>query len=167
MLLVALPAEAGKVRFGKYFTGGTLRIDCVREGNAQGDTVWVSRWIDRFADWHGSRTQLIDPFDNGDYRISVRDAKSGQEIYSRGYSNLFREYKDTPQGHKVKARFEETLLVPMPKRAVQIALQKRDKDMRLVDATVVTFDPKVQKLDTLWREGDRRDLEVHGDPSKK
>ena len=66
MLLVALPAEAGKVRFGKYFTGGTLRIDCVREGNAQGDTVWVSRWIDRFADWHGSRTQLIDPVDKGD-----------------------------------------------------------------------------------------------------
>lgn len=167
MLLVALSAEAGNIRFGKYFTGGTLRIDCVREGDAQSDTVWVSRWVDRYADWHGSRTQLIDPFDNGDYRISVRDAKSGQEIYSRGYSNLFREYKDTPQGRKIKARFEETLLVPMPKRAVRIALQKRDKDMRLVDATVVTFDPAKQRLDTIWREGDRRDLEVHGAPSKK
>ena len=153
LMLATLPAEGAKVSFKKYFTGGTLRIDCVREGNAKGDTVWVSRWVDRYADWHGSRTQLIDPFDNGDYRISVRDAKSGMEIYSRGYSNLFREYKDTPQGHKVKARFEETLLVPMPKRAVQIALQKRDKDMRLVDATVVTFDPKVQRLDTIWREG--------------
>lgn len=167
LMLATLPVEAGKVSFKKYFTGGTLRIDCVREGNAEGDTVWVSRWVDRYADWHGSRTQLIDPFDNGDYRISVRDAKSGQEIYSRGYSNLFREYKDTPQGRHIKARFEETLLVPMPKRAVQIALQKRDAQMRLVDATVVTFDPKVQRPDTIWREGDRRDLEVHGDPSKK
>ena len=167
LLVAALPAVAGNVSFRKYFTGGTLRIDCIREGNAQEDTVWVSRWLDRNAPWHGSRTQLIDPFGNGDYRISVRDAKSGEEIYSRGYSNLFREYKDTPEGREEKARFEETLLVPMPKRAVRIALQKRDGDMRLVDATVVTFDPKVQRLDTLWREGERRDLEVHGDPSEK
>ena len=65
LMLATLPVEAGKVSFKKYFTGGTLRIDCVREGNAEGDTVWVSRWVDRYADWHGSRTQLIDPFDNG------------------------------------------------------------------------------------------------------
>ena len=167
LLLAAMPAEASKVSFKKYFTGGTLRIDCVREGNVQSDTVWVSRWVDRNAAWHGSRTQLIDPFDNGDYRVSVRDLHSGQEIYSRGYSNLFREYRNTERGRKVKMRFEETLLVPMPKRAVQIALQRRDAEDRLVDATVVTFDPSVQKLDTLWREGERRDLEVHGDPSKK
>ena len=166
-MLAALPAEAGKVNFKRYFTGGTLRIDCVREGDVKSDTVWVSRWLDRNAPWHGSRTQLIDPFDNGDYRISVRDAKSGNEIYSRGYSNLFREYRNTDRGRKVKMRFEETLLVPMPKRAVQIALQRRDAEDRLVDATVVTFDPSKQKLDTLWREGERRDLEVHGDPSKK
>lgn len=167
LMVASLPAEAGKVSFNRYFTGGTLRIDCVREGNALSDTVWVSRWLDRNAAWHGSRTQLIDPFDNGDYRVSVRDARSGQEIYSRGYSNLFREYKNTEKGHRVKMRFEETLLVPMPKRAVQIVLQRRDADQRLVDATVVTFDPSKQPLDTLWREGERRNLEVHGDPSKK
>lgn len=167
LLLAALPAEAGKVSFSRYFTGGTLRIDCMREGNVSSDSVWVSRWIDRNAPWHGSRTQLIDPFDNGDYRISVRDAKSGKEIYSRGYSNLFREYRNTERGRKVKMRFEETLLVPMPKRAVQIALQRRGADDSMVDATVVTFDPAKQRLDTLWREGQRRDLEVHGDPSKK
>ena len=167
LLFAVLPAEAAKVSFKKYFTGGTLRLDCLREGNAQGDTVWVSRWLDRNAAWHGSRTQLLDPFDCGDYRVVVRDARSGQEIYSRGYSNLFREYKATEKGRRVKMRFEETLLVPMPKRAVRIALQRRDADQRMVDATVVDFDPSVQRLDTIWRQGERRDLEVHGDPSKK
>ena len=39
LLLAALPAEAGKVSFGRYFTGGTLRIDCMREGNVGSDTV--------------------------------------------------------------------------------------------------------------------------------
>ena len=167
LFLVTPAVDAQHVKFGRYFTGGTLRIDCVREGSAEGDTVWVSRWIDRAADWHGPRKVLLDPFDNGDYRVVVRDARSGNDIYSRCYSNLFREYKDTPKGKKVRARFEETLLVPMPKRKVQIALQKRDANQSFYDATVVNFDPRRQHLDTVWREGDRRNLEVHGDPSKK
>ena len=168
-LVFCLPMEAGaqKVKFSKYFTGGTLRIDCSREGDARGDTVWVSRWLDRSAEWHGSRTQLIDPFDNGDYRVEMRDAKSGQVIYSRGYSNLFREYRETPKGRKEKARFEETLLLPMPRRAVKIALQRRDKDMRLVDGTVVEFNPAKDTLYFNYHIGERTDLELNGDPKEK
>ncbi|MBQ9417095.1 MAG: hypothetical protein IJU19_00745 [Bacteroidales bacterium] len=167
LLAVAGVAEGQRVSFGKYFTGGTLRIDCLREGSAEGDTVWVRRWVDRQAEWHGSRTQMIDPFDNGDYRVSVRDARSGREIYSRGYSNLFREYRATRMGQTERKRFEETLLVPMPKRAVKIALQRRGDDGQMEDATVLDFVPGVQAVDSVWREGDRMDLEVHGNPSKK
>ena len=167
VVLLAPNAVAQHVKFNKYFTGGTLRIDCTREGSAEGDTVWVSRWLDRSAYWHGSRTQTLDPFDNGDYRVVMRDAKSGKEIYSRCYSNLFREYKDTERGRKEKERFEETLLLPMPRGAVKIALQKRDADMRFVDQTVVSFDPAQQELGFNIRIGETRDLEIHGETSKK
>jgi hypothetical protein len=141
-LVILGVAEAGaqNVRFEEWFTGGTLRVNCLREGSAQGDTVWVEHWYDRQAAWHGSRTQLIDPFDNGDYRVVMRDAETGRELYSRGYSNLFREYKDTPEGKNTVKRFEETLLVPMPKGKVMIAFQKRDKDMKLYDQTVVVYE---------------------------
>ncbi len=168
LLLAPCVLNAQKVRFGKYFDGRTLRIDCVREGSAKGDTVWVSRWVDRENGWHGSHTQMLDPFDNGDYRVVMRDAKSGRDIYSRCYSNLFREYKDTPKGKQgVSARFEETLLLPMPKHAVKIALQKRDKGMQFADATVVDFNPATDKLEYNMRVGENRPLEIHGDPSKK
>ncbi len=140
MILGVAEAGAQNVRFEEWFTGGTLRVNCLREGSAQGDTVWVERWYDRQAAWHGSRTQLIDPFDNGDYRVVMRDAETGRELYSRGYSNLFREYKDTPEGKNTAKRFEETLLVPMPKGKVMIAFQKRDKDMKLYDQTVVVYE---------------------------
>ncbi|MGX8712217.1 MAG: M64 family metallopeptidase [bacterium] len=140
LLLAATAVKAQSVVFDEWFTGGTLRVDCLREGSDLGDTVWVEHWIDRGAEWHGSRTQLLDPFDNGDYRVMMRDAATGRELYSRGYSNLFREYKDTPEGKTVKARFEETLLLPMPKGKVLIALQKRDSGtMKLQDQTVVEF----------------------------
>ena len=131
---------ASDVRFEDYFTGGTLRVDCLREGSAMGDTVWVEHFIDRQSPWHGSRTQLIDPFDNGDYCVVMRDAATGRVLYSRGYSNLFREYKDTPEGRIFKKRFEETLLLPMPKGKVKIAFQKRDIKLKLYDQTVVEFE---------------------------
>ncbi|MBP5527591.1 MAG: hypothetical protein J6X79_03955 [Bacteroidales bacterium] len=152
--------RAQSVDFDRWFTGGTLRLDCLREGSAQGDTVWVEHWIDRQSEWFGSRTQLLDPFDNGDYRVVMRDAVTGRELYSRGYSNLFREYKDTPEGKTVKARFEETLLVPMPKGKVLITLQKRDGSMRLQDQTVVEFDSQQDSLEKRQMLGDGWDDDV-------
>jgi hypothetical protein len=97
----------------------------------------------------------------------MRDAKNGKVLYSKGYSNLFREYKGTAKGKKVKARFEETLLLPMPKRKVNIALQRRDENMKLVDQTVVLFDPDERELDFNYHIGQRTDLELHGDPQEK
>ena len=142
-LLLPLFLCGQETEFDRWFTGGTLRLDCLREGSALKDTVWVERFIDRQAPWHGSRTQLLDPFDNGDYRVVVRDARTGRELYSRGYSNLFREYKDTPEGRTESKRFEETLLVPMPKGKVLIALQKRDKDLRLKDQAVIEYNGQI------------------------
>lgn len=159
-------ADAQHVKFKKYFTGGTLRLDCSREGDACGDTVWVSRWLDRSAKWHGSHTQLIDPIDNGDYHVAMYDAKSGTMIYSRCYSNLFREYKGTVKGKDHKARFEETLLLPMPKKKVRIALQRREESV-FVDQTVVEFDPGKDELDFNYHIGEMTELEVHGEPAKK
>ena len=160
-LLLAVAAVSGQeVQFDRWFSGGTLRLDCLREGSAEGDTVWVEHWIDRQSDWFGSRTQLLDPFDNGDYRVVVRDAETGRDLYSRCYDNLFREYKDTPEGKYKKVRFEETLLVPMPKGKVLIAFQKRDKEMRLQDQTVVAFDPQRDPLETRLMLGDGWDDDV-------
>lgn len=172
LLLLTLLAMCSVLRaqteeFDRWFTGGTLRLDCLREGSAQGDTVWVEHWIDRNAPWHGSRTQLIDPFDNGDYRVVMRDAETGCELYSRGYSNLFREYKDTPEGKTTVGRFEEVLLLPMPRGKVQIALQKRDKEMKLHDQTVVIYDPAVSRLEPNIFVRTAEAYEIHGDPSVK
>ena len=169
LLLVALavPAAGQGVRFGKWFDGRTLRLDCVREGGAVRDTVWVEYWVDRQAEWHGPRRVLVDPFDNGDYRVEMRDARSGRVIYSRGYSNLLREYRDTPEAKLRDGRFEEVLLLPMPKRAVQIALQRRDDRQQLVDQTVVAFDPRHDSLEVRFRAGESVGLLHNGDPASK
>ena len=167
-ILLPLGAAGQEVRFEDWFTGGTLRMDCLREGSAEDDTVWVDHWIDQGSDWFGSRTQLLDPLDNGDYRVVMRDAATGRELYSRGYSNLFREYKDTPEGKTTVKRFEETLLLPMPKGEVLIALQRRNKsNMQLEDQTVVAFDLTRQVLPISLVPFGVVPYELHGDPAVK
>lgn len=141
-LFVSFGIEAQPVDFARWFDGRTLRLDCLREGCAEGDTVWVECWLDRQSAWHGSHTQLLDPFDNGDYRVEMRDSATGCLLYSRGYNTLFGEYKNTPEGQSVPRRFEETLLLPMPRQTVCIALQKRDTAWNLVDATILKFNPQ-------------------------
>ncbi len=169
-------ASGQNVRFDDWFTGGTLRVDCLREGSAMGDTVWVENWVYRPGGWFGSRTQMIDPFDNGDYRVEMRDAATGRVLYSRGYSNLFREYKDTPEGKTTSKQFQETLLLPRPKGKVLIALQKRDKEtLKLFDQTVASFDPEVDELVPCFMITTATPdvpepavaYEIHGDPSVK
>lgn len=140
-LLFSAALIAQPLRFGDWFDGRTLRVDCLREGSVEHDTVWVERWLDRQSDWHGSHTCLEDPFDNGDYCVEMRDAATGRLIYSHGYNTLFGEYRNTPEGRHTSRRFEETLLLPMPRAAVYVALRKRDEALRLIDATVVLFDP--------------------------
>jgi len=170
LLVLCLSIVAGSyaqdIDFDRWFNGETLRLDCIRDGSAQGDTVWIEHFIDRQTKWYGSRTQTIDSFNNGDYRVVIRDYKSGRELYTRGYSNLFREYKDTPEGKTTKARFEETLLVPMPRYAVQIVLQKRDADMNLYDATVYSFNPRTE-LDKPTNISCGEPYLLNGDPSVK
>lgn len=141
MLSVSL-SVAAQGTFDDWFDGRTLRIDCLRKGCADGDTVWVAHQSDRGSRWHGSHTQLIDPFDNGEYRVTMTDAATGQVLYSRGYNTLFGEYKSTPEGRHTTRQFEETLLLPMPRKAVHIVLQKRDTTLLLVDATVAFFSPQ-------------------------
>lgn len=169
VLLATIAVGAQNFDFDRWFTGGTLRIDCLREGSAEGDVVWVERWIDRDAPWHGSRTQMLDPFDNGDYRVVMRDAETNRELYSRGYSNLFREYKDTPEGKTTVKRFEEVLLMPMPKQRVRIALQRRNKaTMQLEDQSVAVYDPSVMALIEVSKpEVPAMSYELHGDPAVK
>ena len=72
---------AQNVKFKKYFEDATLRIDYLRTGNRQHDTVGVQK-CQKIVGWAGSLTQLLDPFDNGDYRISRYPGRTG----SRGCS---------------------------------------------------------------------------------
>lgn len=175
LLLFALAATsavgAQNVKFKNYFTDATLRIDYLRVGNRQHDTIRL-RSVEQIPTWAGSLTQLLDPFDNGNYRIVVLDPATGRELYSRGYNTLFQEYRDTPQGADSIASFQEVVRLPWPKKPVDICFQQRGADQHMYTQLRYRFDP-----DSAWVQLRRQSkarvevspikLQYKGNPHKK
>lgn len=131
------------VRFADFFCDSTLRVDYLRSGCKKHDTCILRQFAFQNDSWAGSITQLLDPIDNGEYRILVKDAKTGRDLYSRCYNTLFEEYRSTiPSRERDSiATFEETMLVPFPKHKVDICLQKRNSQSKFFTTARFTFDP--------------------------
>jgi len=157
--------------FDTYFIDMTLRMDYFCEGNRQWDTTYLfdnGFVVEEGRPWSGSLTQLLDPIDNGDYRILVKDRLTGTPIYSRTYNTLFREYRDTPAGKDSIARFEEVFNMPLPKGPVVICMQQRDDHQKFYTKNTFVYDPSIRRLNTLKKEGPKPiRLSVKGDSHVK
>ena len=154
-------------KFDKYFDNATLRIDYYRQGNFNYDTCILKGFVKQNTLWAGSLTQLLDPIDNGEYRLLVKDAATGKELYSRCYNSLFHEYRDTKPGHDSVATFEEVMLMPMPKKPVLVCLQKRDEKQKFQTTAVFPFDPGSEAAMTPSNATTPIKLLYNGDSHKK
>ena len=85
--------------FDGHFIDRTMRVDYYHVGNAEEEFVTLDRVWDQGI-WAGSRTHLVDPFDNGRYAVKVYDLESGDLIFSRGFDCTFGD------GDDPKARIE-------------------------------------------------------------
>lgn len=158
-LLAAGSTQAQKIKFDRYFEDATLRLKYQRVGSQKGDTIRVVQQ-DRIGQWSGSLAQLLDPFNNGFFRIVVLDAQTGRRLYSRGYNSLFAEYRDTPTGADSVAAFEEVVRVPWPKVPVNICWEELGPDHRYHTQHTLYCDP-VQLMDQLLK---RSDISVSMEP---
>lgn len=156
-------------KFDDYFTDATLRVDYMRIGCMKHDTCILKRLVLQSNKWAGSTTQLLDPIDNGEYRIMVKDSETGRELYSRTYNTLFEEYRSTIASRERDsiATFEEVMLVPMPKRKVVICLQKRDSKNVFFTSAIFKFDPMSERMEVQRNNIKPLSLKKNGDPHKK
>ncbi len=149
VLCFAGVACAQESDFSKWFKNRTLRVDYYRVGNAQMQSVRLARYVAKTGLWAGSLTQLIDPINNGDYRVVVKDRESGRIIYSRTYGSLFSEYCGTDDGKTKMVTYEEVVQLPMPKKAVDIIMENRGDDQEFRTTGVFHFDPTQNKMHKL------------------
>ncbi len=149
LLLVPFVSNAQKaVNFDQYFTDQTLRIDYFHTGDAKSEIYSIDK-IYRQGIWAGNKAHLIQPFELGTYRVDVYDIASNTLIYTRGYSTIFAEYQTTgPAIDGVKKTCHESVLIPNPRKPVQLVIQKRDKQNILEPVFSQKIDPSDYHINT-------------------
>ena len=123
-LLISNTAFA-QINFDDYFINKTLRFDYTRAGNFDTSFVFFEQ-VKQEQYWGGSKVNLIDKFNFGDYRVMIYDETGQKLIYSRGYSSLFVEWQDTKEAKKTLRSYYESVVMPFPKQKIIIKLQDRD-----------------------------------------
>jgi len=139
--VVVSQAMAGSSHgFDVSFTGSTMRFDYYHTGTKGQESFSLDQTYEE-GPWPGSVVNLIDTLNLGEYLLRVFDRGTGQLIYSRGFSSMFQEWQTTNEAAAgVYRTFSESVRFPFPRRAVQLSISRRDRQMNFheVFSTVVS-----------------------------
>lgn len=129
-----------QINFNDYFFDITLRLDYHHTGNHSEDFYSFDELIEE-PYWAGSKVNLLDRFDFGNYKFIVIDEVSGIQLYSRTYSTLFAEWQTTDEAKETYRTFSETVVFPFPKKNVIVEFYGRDKQNNLIKKFEYKIDP--------------------------
>lgn len=137
--LALLPCMAW-AQFDKYFTESSLRVDYCLTGNSTVTSFSLKELIHE-PYWSGSKTNLIDTLEFGNYIVKVFEAGTDKLLFSKGYQNLYGEWQTTDEAKQVTKTFEESVIVPFPKAKIDIALFRKTWEGELVEGMRLTVNP--------------------------
>jgi hypothetical protein len=127
ILTICTLSSSGQNIFENYFTDNVLRFDFMLAGNSQKTLVYpVGMKEEPF--FGGSRENLIDPFDYGNFKYEVFDAAENRLIYSRGFCTLFQEWQTTIEAKTMERSFYEVATMPFPKNKIRFVLSLRERN---------------------------------------
>jgi hypothetical protein len=115
-----------QINFDNYFTDKVLRFDFMLAGNSEKTIVYpVGMKEEPF--YGGSKTQLTDPFNYGNFRYELFDDSDGRLIYSRGFCTLFQEWQTTVEAKSMERSFYEVATMPFPREKARFVLSIRQR----------------------------------------
>ena len=138
----AASASGDAQRFTENFQDSTLRVDYIFGGGAGKPVQVLLDRQSKSAGWAGRRTNLHAlPYErNG--TITVVDAVSRDTLYTNSFSSLFQEWLSTEEADSVARGYENTFLVPLPKREADIILLLRDNRHQPMASLTHRYSPK-------------------------
>jgi hypothetical protein len=134
--------------FSADFDTTRLRVDLIFAGNAGQQFVYFSG-LHKEPQWGGTQTNLIDPFDYGEYCYKVF-SPDNRLLFSRGFSSLFYEWRTTEEAKNLSRAHPFSLTLPMPKHEVRLEICERVKktnEWRLLFAANIHPDNKQIRQD--------------------
>ena len=123
--LICMAAFAQQPKYETYFTPDRLRIDLTFAGDASYQKIYLEGLVKECA-WSGSKTNLIDTFNYGEYRLEVQTPQ-GETIYSKGFNTLFQEWRTTADAVTTPQAFCSSYTIPYPKEEVVLKVYERVK----------------------------------------
>lgn len=147
----------------------TMRVDYFHTGNATQEIYSLDRVVIEPAEWPGDPRKTLDRTNLGKYLFEVRDAASGNVLFSRGFASIYGEWETTDEAKAMHRTFHESLRFPEPAAPVRIVIRKRDAQNQFADAWTTTINPKDMFVDTARppSPGAVIALENNGDPTSK
>lgn len=140
ILCAALLALSAPV-FASQQPPATVRIDYVHSGNALNEQYALEQVLIEPLPWPGSLAQAIDTTDRGINKVEVLDKKTGDLLYSRGFSTIFGEWRTTEEAGKLTRAFHESVRFPQFDRPVRVRILKRDERNAFSVVWSVDVDP--------------------------
>ena len=123
---LALAAAASTVH-AQAPAPATIRVDYIHSGNALSDQYAIERVLVEPLPWPGDLSKNLDNTDRGQNRVEVVDAKTGDLLYSRGFSTIFGEWRTTEEANKASRGFHESVRFPAQGKPVRVRILKRDE----------------------------------------
>jgi hypothetical protein len=124
-LAVALALAAGAAQ-AQAQPPATVRVDYTHSGNALADQYALERVLIEPLPWPGDMAQTIDRSNRGQNLLEVVDAKTGDLLYSRGFSTIFGEWRSTDEAGRMSRGFHESVRFPDFGKPVRVRILKRD-----------------------------------------
>ncbi len=140
LMLLSLISLQGQTVYEKYFTDKVLRFDFMLAGNSTETAVYpVGMKEEPY--FSGSRQNLVDPFNYGNFRYEVFDSAGDVLIYSRGFCTLFQEWQTTEEALTTDRSFYEVATMPFPKNEIRFVLSIRGKNGNFSRLYETAIDP--------------------------
>ncbi|HEV8371315.1 MAG TPA: IgA Peptidase M64 [Pyrinomonadaceae bacterium] len=130
-----------------FATTETMRLDYYHSGNSAREIFSADRVVIEPLPWPGDLSQAIDKSNLGKYFFEVRDQKTKQVFYSRGFASIYGEWETTDEAKTANRTFQESLRFPAPTSPVDIVLKKRDAKNVFQEIWTTQIDPADQFVD--------------------
>ena len=140
ILVLCTLSLAGQTTFDKYFTDRVLRYDFMFAGSAL-KTVVYPEGMKEEPFYGGSKVNLIDTFNYGNFKYELYDQATNSLIYSRGFCTLFQEWQTTAEAKTTERSFYEVATMPFPKVKVRFVMSMRQKDGSFTMLHETVIDP--------------------------
>jgi hypothetical protein len=138
--LITVGVNIANGQYNKYFTDATMRFDYFHTGNADEEHFAFDAMLNDGV-WAGSKTVMIDELRLGKFFFEISDPKSGNILYSRGFSSIYGEWETTPDAKKEWGVFHESVRFPWPKQPVVLTIHKRNAEHKFDKVWSYTVNP--------------------------